>query len=262
MKYIYHQIKVLLKEIVIAIQSYFEAHRLVVKHKLWKWILIPGIIYALLFMVSMYFFGRSATSVIEYLTNFTGLSNWIQKFQNSWLGFFFTFAGIILWLILMFFYFSLFKYIWLIVGSPIFAYLSEKTESIISGEDFTFSLKQLIKDAVRGISLAVRNSLWQTVYTFSLLLLSLIPVVGWITPMVALFVECYYYGFSMLDYSSERNKLSTSKSIAFISNHKGLAIGNGIVFYIMHVFIFVGWIFAPSYAVIAATISMHKVKSL
>jgi CysZ protein len=252
----------LLKEIVIAIQSYAEAHRLVMKHRLWKWILIPGIIYAILFMVSMYFFGKSATSVIEYLTNFTGLSNWIQKFQNSWLGFFFTFAGIILWLILMFFYFSLFKYIWLIVGSPIYAYLSEKTDAIISGNDFPFSFRQLIKDAGRGVNLAVRNSLWQTVYTVSLLILALIPVVGWVIPMVAMFIECYYYGFSMLDYSSERKKLSASQSIAFISKHKGLAIGNGIVFYIMHVFVLVGWVLAPAYAVIAATISMHKAKSL
>jgi CysZ protein len=252
----------LLKEIVIAIQSYAEAHRLVMKHRLWKWILIPGIIYAILFMVSMYFFGKSATGVIEYLTNFTGLSNWIQKFQNSWLGFFFTFAGIILWLILMFFYFSLFKYIWLIVGSPIYAYLSEKTDAIISGNDFPFSFRQLIKDAGRGVNLAVRNSLWQTVYTVSLLILALIPVVGWVIPMVAMFIECYYYGFSMLDYSSERKKLSASQSIAFISKHKGLAIGNGIVFYIMHVFVLVGWILAPAYAVIAATISMHKAKSL
>ncbi len=252
----------MLKEIVIAIQSYSEAHRLVMKHKLWKWILIPGIIYAILFMVSMYFFGKSATGVIEYLTNISGISNWIQKFQNSWLGFFFTFAGIILWMILMFFYFSLFKYIWLIVGSPIYAYLSEKTDAIISGNDYPFSLTQLLKDAVRGVQLAVRNSLWQTVYTVSLLLLSLIPLVGWIVPLIALFVECYYFGFSMLDYSSERNKLSASQSIAFISNHKGLAIGNGIVFYIMHFFIIIGWVLAPSYAVIAATISMHKAKSL
>ncbi len=252
----------MLKEIVIAFQSYFEAHRLVVKHKLWKWILIPGIIYTLLFIVSMYFFGRSATGVIEYLTDFTGISNWIQKFQNSWMGFLFTFAGIILWLILMFFYFSLFKYIWLIVGSPIFSYISEKTDAIITGNDFTFSSTQFFKDAARGISLAVRNSLWQTVYTVSLLLLSLVPVIGWITPMIALFIECYYYGFSMLDYSSERNKLSTTESITFISHHKGLAIGNGIVFYIMHVFIIIGWILAPAYAVIAATISMHKAKSL
>jgi CysZ protein len=251
----------LLKEIVIAIQSYGKAHEFIRNNKLWKWILIPGIVYALLFMVSMYFFGKTATGVIEYLTNVIGIREWIQKFENSWLGFFFTVAGIILWMILMFFYFSLFKYIWLILGSPIFAFLSEKTQSIIDGRDFPFNMKQLMKDILRGVKLALRNTLWQTVYTISILILSFIPVIGWATPILALFVECYYYGFSMLDYSFERNKLSPQQSIEFISKHKGLAIGNGLVFYLMHGLVVIGWVLAPAYAVIAATISVNENKS-
>jgi len=251
----------LLKEIVIAIQSYFEAHRFIVTHKLWKWIIIPGIIYALLFGTSMYFFGKSATAVIDYLTTSTGLGGWIQKFQNSWLGFFFTFAGIILWLILMLFYFSLFKYIWLIVGSPIFSFLSEKTESIIEGKDFPFNFRQLVKDCWRGTKLALRNTLWQTIYLIFLSLVTLVPLFGWITPLIALFAECYYYGFSMLDYGCERHKLSPSESIEYITRHKGLAIGNGMMFFLMHLIPFAGWMLAPAYAVVAATLSMYHQKS-
>jgi CysZ protein len=130
----------------------------------------------------------------------------------------------------------------------------------MEGKEFPFSFTQLIKDIIRGIKLALRNTLWQTLYTVSILLLSLIPVVGWFTPFFALLIECYFLGFSMLDYSCERHKLSTIESIAFIGKHKGLAIGNGIVFYLMHMVIIVGWILAPSYAVIAATISFYKTK--
>jgi CysZ protein len=161
-------------------------------------------------------------------------------------------------IIFLFFYFSLFKYLFLIIGSPLFAYLSEKTEAIMEGRDFPFNAKQFIKDIIRGVKIALRNTLWQTVYTISILILSFIPVIGWATPVLALLVECYYLGFSMLDYSCERKRLSTSQSIAFISRHKGLAIGNGIVFYLLHGVIFVGWIFAPSYAVIAATLSLYN----
>ncbi|HEY0751054.1 MAG TPA: hypothetical protein VGD26_07855, partial [Chitinophagaceae bacterium] len=64
-----------------------------------------------------------------------------------------------------------------------------------------------------------------------------------------------------MDYSCERNKLSPSASIEFISRHKGLAIGNGIIFYLMHGVVIIGWIFAPAYAVIAATLSLHKIKN-
>ena len=250
----------MLKEIIISIQSYFRAHAFIRAHKLWRWIIIPGICYAILFGISMYFFSRSANAAIEWLTKETGLQAWVTRLQDSWIGFLFTLGGIMLWLILMLLYFSLFKYIWLIVGSPVFSFLSEKTASIIEGQPFEFKLSQYLSDVVRGIKMAVRNTLWQTVYIISIIFLSLLPFIGWATPILAILIECYYYGFSMLDYSCERNKLSAAKSIDFIGRHKGLAIGNGMIFYMMHCVIIVGWIFAPAYAVIAATISMHEIK--
>ena len=250
----------MLKEIIISIQSYFRAHAFIRAHKLWRWIIIPGICYAILFGISMYFFSRSANAAIEWLTKETGLQAWVTRLQDSWIGFLFTLGGIMLWLILMLLYFSLFKYIWLIVGSPVFSFLSEKTASIIEGQPFEFKLSQYLSDVVRGIKMAVRNTLWQTVYIISIIFLSLLPFIGWATPILAILIECYYYCFSMLDYSCERNKLSAAKSIDFIGRHKGLAIGNGMIFYMMHCVIIVGWIFAPAYAVIAATISMHEIK--
>ncbi|MCR6721955.1 MAG: hypothetical protein NVV59_17080 [Chitinophagaceae bacterium] len=95
----------MLKEIVIAIQSWGEAHRFIIQHKLWKWVLIPGLLYTILFITGIYFFGRSATDVVEYITHILQLSDWSQQFQNSFLGFLFTFAGIIFWLTLLLFYF-------------------------------------------------------------------------------------------------------------------------------------------------------------
>ncbi len=246
----------LFKEIIISIQSYIQAHHFIRQHKLWKWILIPGIIYALLFTGSMFLFGKSASNVIQWIFNITHVSVWVQQHQSGFLSFIFAFATFILWLVLMLFYFSLFKYIWLILGSPIFAYLSEKTEAILENRDFPFSFRQLFNDIVRGVVIALRNTLWQSVYLITLLLISLIPILGWATPVVALLVEGYYYGFSMLDYSCERRNMTSAESIYFIGHHKGLAIGNGIIFYAMHLVPIIGWVLAPAYAVIAATLSM------
>ena len=252
----------MLKEIIIAIQSYFKAHYFIREHKLWKWIIIPGLVYTILFIISIYFFGKTANTFIEWLGFKTGLKAWLDKSGTQFLRFLFAFAGIILWLIQMLFYFSLFKYIWLIVGSPVFAYLSEKTDSIIQNKQFDFNSKQFLKDMLRGTSIALRNSLWQSVYMISILILSVIPVAGWLTPLLALLVECYYYGFSMLDYSLERKRMNTSESIYFIGNHRGLAIGNGLIFYIMQLVPFIGWVLAPAYAIIAATLSLHDVKEV
>lgn len=213
-----------------------------------------------MFCVSIYFFGKSASYVIEWISIETGLKHWIESMQSSIVGLLFTIAGIILWLILMLFYFSLFKYLWLIVGSPIFAFLSEKTEAIIEGKNYPFSLSLLLKDALRGTRIALRNTLWQTVYLIAFALLSFIPVAGLVVPVFALLIECYYYGFSMLDYSLERQHLSPSESIHFISRRKGLAIANGLFFYLLHLIPVIGWLFAPSYSVIAATLSIHHEK--
>jgi len=251
----------MLKEIITSVQAYYHTHRFIIKHRLWKWILIPGLIYSILFCAGIYLFIVSSNSAIELMLLKTGIREWLDKMESSWLNYLLIFGQFILNLILLLFYFSLFKYLFLIIGSPLFAYLSEKTESIIEGKEYPFNFKQLMKDIVRGIRLALRNMLWQTVYTVSILILSFIPVIGWITPLLALLVECYYLGFSMLDYSCERNKLSTSQSISFIGRHKGLAIGNGMVFYLMHFIPVLGWLLAPSYAVIAATISLYKART-
>jgi CysZ protein len=249
----------LLKDIIIAIQAYFQAHRFIKKQKLWKWILIPGIIYSVLFVIGMYYFMHTSSQFIEWLSLKTGLKNWLDTL-SGFLGFIFTMGSLLLWLILLLFYFSLFKYLFLIIGAPVFAYLSEKTEAIIEGKDIPFNFRQLLKDIIRGIKLSARNSLWQTVYTLSILLLSLIPILGWLTPVLAVLIECYYYGFSMLDYSMERHKKTPAESIFYVASHKGLAIGNGLVFYLLHFLPIIGWVLAPAYAVVAATLSMYPLK--
>jgi CysZ protein len=247
----------LLKEIVTAIQSYARAHRFIREHRLWKWIIVPGIFYTLLFIAGFYFFWVSSSQVVSAFNHWLGIDRWVHSQRSQILSFLFLMGEIMVRLIMMLFYFSLFKYMFLIIGSPVFAYLSEKTESIMEGKDFPFSFRQLFADIVRGIKLAFRNTLWQSVYTISLLILSFIPLVGWVVPVTTVLVECYYYGFSMLDYSCERHRLSPSESIAFIGKHKGLAIGNGMLFYLMHLLPFIGWVLAPAYAVVAATISLY-----
>src|ERR1700741_1569487 len=137
----------MLKEIVIAVQGYFQAHRFIIKHRLLKWILVPGLIYAILFTVSLIFFGKSCTHAIDYLFYITGLKHWMQTMQDSpWLRFLFVFGQVFLYMLLMLFYISLFKYIILIIGAPLFSYLSEKTEAIIEGKDIPFNFSLLISD--------------------------------------------------------------------------------------------------------------------
>ena len=247
----------MLKEIVIAFQSFGEANLFIRQHKMLKWIIIPGIIYTLLFIVAMILFARSANDAVNWLSLQLRIEPWLQQERSPFLSFIFVMAGIMLRLVLFLFYFALFKYLILIIGSPVFAYLSEKTEAIIDNREYKFNLRQILPDAKRSIRLAFRNAGLQTLYMIGLIFLSLIPVVGWITPLIAIIVECYYYGFSMLDYGLARNDFTPQKSIFYAGRHKGLSIGNGIVFYLLHVII----VFAPAFAIIASSLSVIKVKT-
>lgn len=251
------QINALLKEIVIAVQSFAEAQQFIKQHRLVKWIILPGIIYTLLFIAGMILFWQSSDDVVSWISNKLSIEAWLQKERSPWLSFFFVMTGMMLRLMLVLLYLSLFKYLILIIGSPVFAYLSEKTEAFIEGKKHAVRRADLFRDCKRGIRLALRNGGWQLLYMLCLVLLSLIPVVGWITPVIALLLECYYFGFSMLDYSLARVNFTPAQSIAFTTRHKGLAIGNGLLFFITHVLI----ILAPAYAITAATLTVHKVKN-
>lgn len=247
----------MLKEIVIAVQSWGEARKFIKQHRFFKWIIIPGIIYTLLCIIGLIFFWSSADNVVTWASRQLRIETWLQSKESQWLSFMFLMTGMMLRLVLFLFYFSLFKYLILIIGSPLFAYLSEKTEAIIEGKEHVFNWPEAKKDCIRSIRLALRNCLWQSFYLVCLIIMSLIPVIGWITPVIALLMEGYYFGFSMLDYSFARINFTPARSVKFIGRHKGLAIGNGILFYLMHVVI----ILAPAYAVIAATLCVHKVKN-
>ncbi len=234
-----------------------RAHQFIRKHRLWKWIILPGLLYSILFCSGMYLFIKSSNNAVSYLSNLIGLPYWLQQQKSNLLSFLFVMGGFMVQLVTLLFYFSLFKYIYLIIGSPLFAYLSEKTESIFEGREYGFNSATLFQDIFRSIRLSLRNLLWQSVYLISLLLLSVIPLVGWIIPVFILLIECYYYGFSMLDYSFGRHRLSSQESIAFTGKHRGLAIGNGLLFYLMHLVPVLGWVLAPAYALLAATVSVY-----
>jgi CysZ protein len=233
----------LLKDLIIAFVSYIKAHQFIVKHKLWKWIFIPGIIYTVLFFVVINLFSSTASDFIVWMTLKSGLKVWMDSLTNSFAGFLFVVGSTLVWFMILLFYFALFKYLFLIVGAPLFAYLSEKTAAIIEGKEYPFVFKDFIKQAIRGMYIAVRNSLWQTVYLLTILIICLI-------------------GFSMLDYSMERKNKTAQESIFFIGSNKGLAIGNGIIFYMLHFIPVIGWLFAPCYAVIAATLSLDPKKQI
>jgi len=249
----------MLKEIIIAIQSYFQAHRFIIKHRLWKWILIPGVLYTTLLIFGLYYFWSSCNMAMTWIFDHLSLRTWMEKLESTWLGVFVIFGYVFANILLFFTSFSLFKHFMLMLNAPVFAYLSEKTQSIIDGTNYELNPNMLFKDVIRAVIQSLRNISWQLIYVMALFILAAIPLAGWIAPMIFVFIDFYYTGFSMIDYTNERDHLSRSASSDLINHHRGLAIGNGMSFYLLHA-VPLGSIFAPGYAIVAATLSIHHAK--
>jgi CysZ protein len=242
-----------------AFDSYLEAVRLLNKHRMWPLVLASGLIYLLLITVGIFGVYAGMHSIVDWVLDFS----WIKKSQDiialKWL---IKVLMIGVYVAAFFFYFSLFKFILLAVASPLYGYISERTEAVLTGKEYAFSLAQLSRDIVRGVTLSIRNLLKQTFLTIVLLLLSFIPVVGLISAALIILLDAYYYGFAMIDYCCERKQMSAKESAHFVSQHKGLAIGNGLVFYVLFLIPVIGVVIGAPLSAIAATISMHNLKKL
>lgn len=247
------------REFILGFKTYSEAHSLIKKNKLWAFVAIPGFINLILF-ASTFYIGWQYSSILT--------DSLIGLFENNINDSLSIIKVIIQWVFLIlirilffFFYLYIYKYIVLIIMAPVMAYLSERVETILTGKEYTFNLQQFISDVIRGITLAIRNLLVEFVILFLLFILSNVPIIGWITPILIFIVECYFFGFAMLDYSNERKKLNIKESTSLIYKHKGLAIGNGMVFYLLMLVPLIGLMIGPSYGVVASTIAANKLNT-
>lgn len=250
----------MLKELILAIRAYFSAHRFIVQHKLWKWMIVPGIVYAYLFVVGMNYFSQSSSFFIEAIILRTGLKSWVDTLNSDLIGFFITMGSFWLWFTLLLFYFALFKYLFLILFAPFFAYLHLRIDAIKNETAFVFKSKAYRKLVARALLLNVTNLLWQTVYLIPIVIICTLPIIGWFTPIFTILIECYFLGAAMLDYSLASENKNKVAAAAYVNNHKGLPIGNGLVFYLLHFIPIIGWMTAPFYSLIAAQLNTQEVK--
>ena len=175
------------------------------------------------------------------------------------------------WVLMKFIFFFVFAYfggyIVVICLSPVFAFLSERTEEILTGNKYKFNGDQMMRDVVRGVLLALRNLFIELFYMIVIFVLGLfIPLIGGIIGSFLLFfISSYFYGFSFIDYNNERRRMKLKDSVQFMRANKGMAMATGMVFSIFLLIPFCGTTLAGFVAiisVIAATVSTHKIVDL
>lgn len=243
------------------IGAYGEAAGILFSRKFWWFWLFPVVILLLLFIggnVLVSWGGDSLYHVVE-----SKIAAWVQGI--SWLQWADRAAGILIKVVLRILYFFLFVafggYVVLIVMSPVYSWLSERTEAHLTGKEYPFSMKQLLWEVFRGILVALRNLFFQLFISVVLFFCSFIPLAGLLVPFVIFFFSAYFYGFSFVDYVIERKKFNVRESVRYVNKNAGLVTGIGSVFALL---LMIPWAsivvcsFVSLWSVVAATVAINR----
>ena len=237
----------------LGIKSYSRACSFLKAHGLTWYFLFPLILNIILFGLGYASTANLSNKWFVYFTDWINMSSW--DFWGS--GFLSSTIEFFLFIMVRILFFLIFAYVGgyivIIFLSPVFAILSEKVESILTGNEFPFVFNQFLKDIWRGVRLALRNLVIELMLTLVLFVLSFIPVVGFFTGITLFFISAYFYGFSFIDFSLERKRMNIKDSVAFVKTNKGLAIGNGTVFSLVLLIPFVGVMISSFLSIVSVT---------
>ena len=131
--------------------------------------------------------------------------------------------------------------------------VSEKIERHLLGNQHLSQRNTTFSQQLwRGIRINLRNLSKEILITIPILLIGFIPVVGIFSTVLLFLVQSYYAGFGNMDYTLERH-YNYKDSINFVNKHRGLAVGNGIVFMLLLLVPVIGIILVLPLSVVSAT---------
>ncbi len=242
------------KQFNLVTSSYFKALSIIFRKGYKRFIALPILINLVLLVFTI------------WLSFYLGqkISDWtmgqLDFKDEDWTGFLGIIASIVIRVVIFLLYFSVYKYVILILLSPFLSYLSEKVERLEKGTDYEFSLTQLMRDIGRSIVINLRNFLFEIMATVVLSLLAFIPFLGLISPFLILLVQSYFFGFAMLDYNLERRGFSWKSTESWMRKYSVMVTTNGLYFHLSFLIPFVGWIIAPVWGVTAGTLAFLKLE--
>jgi len=247
------------QQIKLGLKSYSRAFSFIFKNKLGWTFLVPIVLNIILFAVAQNYI----IELIDYVKNF--VEEWsLIKDSEFWSGAVSVVIGFFIEILFFLAFAYLGGYIVLIIMSPLLSYISERTEQVLTGNDYGFNFGHLVKDTIRGIIMALRNMLIELGFLILAFIVGFIPVIGWFAAIFLFFISAYFYGFSFIDYYNERQRLTIKESAALVKKHKGIAISNGGVFALSLLIPFCGSylaLFVAILSVVAATLAMTDAKA-
>ncbi|MGB0914751.1 MAG: EI24 domain-containing protein [Crocinitomicaceae bacterium] len=266
-----------IKNFLFGMRAYFKAIKFIIEHKLYWYLIFPAIL-----MLIIYKLGAMVKNhrVIPEAENMNEIVWYLL----------YVLIEISIAILLMKFA----KYLVVVILSPLISHLSMKTEKILTGNTYPFSMSQLVHDIKRAMRIVIRNFMWEY---FFFLIIFLVSALGWDDPKsspvfyLTFVIGFFYYGFAFMDYINERRRLDIDESIVFVRDNRGLAIAIGSIYsllilvpvdlgalfdwsnfsespintigrFLLHLFLWLCAAAAPILAIVAATIAMDDLVDL
>ena len=238
------------KNIIRGIRAYSGTLKLISTLGLWKYFGIPmliSFITAILIGFSAYGLSDNIGSLISKAWVWEWGAETFRTISNIVGGIAIVALGLILY-----------KHIVMALSAPFMSPVSEKIEAHLMGTTREHRNTSFISQLWRGIKVNGRNLLMELFLSIPIFIISFIPVIGFISSILLFLVQSYYAGFGNMDYTLERH-YGYSKSVRFVSDHRGLAIGNGMIFMLMLLIPVLGIILVLPLSVTAATTETVKI---
>ena len=236
----------MIKQIFNGIQAYFSAYTLLNKLNLWRFFVIPIVMSFLLgvfIIITAYSLSDNIGDYIARIWGFTWGKETVTTISH-FIGGLMVFAiGIVI-----------FKHTLMAIVSPFMSPISEKIEQHLLGtvHKNATGFRAQTSTLARGIRLNLRNLIVEILWIIPFFIFSFIPLIGLIFLILIFLVQAYYAGFGNMDYTLERY-FPYKKSVAFVREHRGIAIGNGIVFMLILLIPIIGILIVLPLSVVAAT---------
>ncbi|WP_297595899.1 EI24 domain-containing protein [uncultured Cetobacterium sp.] len=240
-----------MKRLKLVIDEYYKASKLIKEMKLtWGYFLggaIGVIILSFFYWISGFFGGW----IFEKLSGIFKIQEHI--FIIRWIIVF------IVRSIMIGIYYFFFKAILLTLLAPFFSYISEKVETELYGTKYSFTFKENLGFVLRGIKIAGKSFFKEIIATVVVILLSFIPIVNFVVPILIFIIQSYFISYNFVDYTLERHNYSEKESIEFMKeNRLAFTFGGGIFTFIYFIPL-VGIVIAPLLAIVALTSSTLKI---
>ena len=247
-----------LKEFFLAIRYYPKAISFINEHSLWKYMVLPAFFNFAAFIFVGYLGWVYSGDLVDFLILKAGFT----EDPGFWKTLVQVLLSIVIRGMVILLYLKLYRYIVLIFFAPILAFISELIQEKANGVKRPLSFGQFIHDVLRGAGIASKNLIIElSIYLLIFIATVLIPLIAPASPFLVFMVGSYFYGFSMIDYRNEFYYFSAKDSRKLIWNHRGLTLGNGLIFYFLLLIPVFGVLLAPSISVVAAGLAMNEVET-